>query len=49
MSAWHLLIENELDLRVRAEDSARASYAHHVQALDRVKQLKLELKLELDT
>ncbi len=43
------LLENEchqLDMRVREEDSALeggASYARHVHALDRVKQLKPEL------
>ncbi len=43
------LLEDEchqLDVKVRAEDSTLeggASYAHHVEALDKVKQLKPEL------
>ncbi len=37
---------HQLDIRVRVEDSileGGASYAHHVEALDRVKQIKPEL------
>ncbi len=37
---------HQLDIRVRVEDNileGGASYAHHVEALDRVKQIKPEL------